>query len=223
MIRLRQVSKSFRMHGGKMNHVLKSVDAEFPTGRNIGIFGLNGAGKSTLIKLLAGAEHPDSGSIDRVGMVSFPLGFDSVFHPNLTGRENIKFISRIYGVEIKTVMRYVEDFSELGAFLDNPIGDYSSGMRAKFAFGVCLAMNFDTYLIDEITEVGDFRFRQKALSAFRERALVSDIIVVSHNIDTIKSYCDMGAVLHQGNLSFFDSVDDAARVFRRLAGSELSS
>ena len=214
MIRLASVTKTYHLPGGRTKAVLSDVTAEFPTGRNVGIFGLNGAGKSTLIRLLAGAEQPDRGEVVREGLISFPLGFDSVFHPNLTGRENAKFIARIYGRPVSEIVDYVDDFAELGQDMDSDVGNYSSGMRAKYSFGVCLAIAFDVYLIDEITEVGDGRFRLKALQAFRERAAQADVIIVSHNIDTIRAYCDMGAVLHQGRLTVFDDLDSTIRHFR---------
>jgi capsular polysaccharide transport system ATP-binding protein len=214
MIRLSSVTKTYHLPGGRTKSVLSDVTAEFPTGHNVGIFGLNGAGKSTLIRLLAGAEQPDRGEVVRDGLISFPLGFDTVFHPNLTGRENAKFIARIYGRPVGEILDYVDDFAELGPDLDVDIGNYSSGMRSKYSFGVCLALAFDVYLIDEITEVGDARFRLKALQAFRERAAQSDVIIVSHNIDTIRAYCDMGAVLHNGALTFFNDLDSTIRHFR---------
>lgn len=217
MIRLERVSKQFKTHGGS-KHVLRDVTLEFPVGRNIGIFGMNGAGKSTLIKILAGAEAPDRGRIYRRGLVSFTLGFDSCFHHNLTGRENVKFIARVYGIDVRSMVEYVEWFAEIGSYFDMPLSTYSSGMRSKLAFGTCLAVDFDVYLIDEITEVGDSRFRTKALSEFRKKMMHADIILVSHNIDTIRAYCDMGAVLNDGRLELYDSLDDAMREYKELVG-----
>ena len=213
MIRLESVSKIYHSRNGREKRVLDNVSAEFPSGRNVGVFGLNGAGKSSLIRLLSGAEKPDSGRIVRDRLISFPLGFASVFHPHLTGRQNVRFVARVYGLPTGEVEEYVESFAELGDYFDSMVGHYSSGMLSKLAFGTCLAVDFDVYLIDEITEVGDARFRRKALQAFRERAIRSDIIVVSHNVETIRSYCDMGAILHDGKLTFYDSVDQTISNF----------
>ena len=214
MIRLSGVTKTYKMRGGLTKVVLNNVTAEFPTGRNVGVFGMNGAGKSTLIRVLSGAENPDRGKVIRGGLISFPLGFASVFHPDLTGRENVKFVARVYGLNVDDVAYYVEDFAELRSYFDNPVKTYSSGMLSKLAFGLSLAINFDVYLIDEITEVGDGRFRQKALKAFRERMMKSDLIIVSHNMDTIRDYCDMGAVLHDGKLEFFETISAALTRFK---------
>lgn len=214
MISLNDVTKRYHVRGLPTRIVLNNVSLDFPTGRNIGILGLNGAGKSTLIRLLSGAESPDSGTITRAGMISFPLGFASIFHPDLTGRENITFVSRIYGIDRRDIIDYVLWFSELGSYFDAPVKFYSSGMLAKLAFGLCLAINFDVYLIDEITEVGDGVFREKSARAFRERADRSNIIIVSHNIDTIREYCDTGAILHDGKITLYNNVEDALVNFR---------
>lgn len=217
MIIFEGVSKDFKTRNGRKT-VLRDVTIEFPEGRNIGIFGLNGAGKSTLIKILAGAEAPDKGRVIRQGLVSFPLGFDSCFHHSMTGRENVRFIARVYGLNVDETVDYVQWFAEIGSYFDMPMNTYSSGMRSKLAFGTCLAVNFDVYLIDEITEVGDSRFRRKALQEFQKRVLHADIILVSHNIDTIRNYCDMGAVLHDGSLTLYNSLEGAMEHYKVLAG-----
>ena len=130
----------------------------------------------------------------------------------------LKFISRIYGLDTKLLVAYVDWFSELGAYFDMPLSTYSSGMRSKLAFGICLAVDFDVYLIDEITEVGDTRFRNKAFSEFQKKMLHADIIMVSHNIDTIRTYCDMGAVLNDGNLDLYDNLGDAMHHYKMIIG-----
>ncbi len=214
MISLNSVSKKYHASGKVARKVLDDVTAEFPTGSNVGILGVNGAGKSTLIRLLSGSEQPDFGTIQREGLVSFPLGFSSIFHPDLTGRENIAFVSRIYGIDVDQVTDYVLWFAELADYFDAPVKFYSSGMLAKLAFGLCLSIDFDVYLIDEITEVGDGNFREKASLAFQERAQRSDIIIVSHNIDTIREYCDIGAVMNAGKLDIYDSVSEAVIAYR---------
>jgi capsular polysaccharide transport system ATP-binding protein len=208
MIAFENVTKSYATAGGR-NTVLRNASFRFERGRNLGVLGSNGAGKSTLLRLLAGAEPPDSGRICRDGRVSFPLGFTGVFHPNLTGRQNATFVARVYGENVARVIAFVAEFAELSAYFEMPIQTYSAGMMARFAFGVSLAIDFDVYLVDEVLEVGDARFRRKCIDELSGRMARSDIILVSHNPQTIRTYCDAGAVLHRGALSFFDTVDAA--------------
>ncbi len=208
MISLRNVSRSHRLPEGR-RVVLDDVSVDFPPGRSFGILGVNGAGKSTLIRLLAGVELRDRGSVRRRRRVSFPLGFGGTFHPRLSGRENVLFLARLYGADARLVLRYVEDFAELGAYFAMPVGTYSSGMRARLAFGACLAIEFDLYLIDEVTAVGDARFQARCQQAFEARIGGADIIMVSHSMDTIRTYCDAGGLIGGGRLTLFDSVEDA--------------
>ena len=216
MIRLDRVSKAYRTTQGR-RVVLNNTSAEFPTGCNVGILGANGAGKSTLIRLLAGTELPDRGSIQRDGLVSFPLGYGGTFHGALSGRENVAFLARVYGVDVRDTVDYVADFAELDDdYYEMPIDTYSAGMRARLAFGACLAIDFDTYLIDEVTEIGDDRFRRKCAAAFRERVLRTDIVLVTHNSRTMRQYCDRGAILAHGELRFFDDIADALGSYRQL-------
>jgi capsular polysaccharide transport system ATP-binding protein len=215
MIMLDGVTKVYRTRAGRKT-VLRDVDAVFQSGHNFGILGVNGAGKSTLIRLLAGSEAPDRGTITRYARVSFPLGFGGTFHGALSGRENVAFIARIYGARIRSTIDYVEAFSELGDYFRMPVNTYSAGMRARLAFGICLAIDFDVYLIDEVTEIGDQRFRRKCAEAFRERMLRSDIILVTHNPQTMRQYCDRGAVLANGDLTLYDDVGTALERYHRL-------
>lgn len=214
MIALDAVSKTYRTRQGGRRIVLDQVSVEFPDGCNVGVLGTNGAGKSTLIRLLAGSELPDRGRITRDGRVSFPLGYGGTFHGALSGRENVLFIARVYGADRRKMIDYVADFAELGGYFDMPVNTYSAGMRARLAFGSCLAIDFDTYLIDEVTEIGDERFRRKCAFAFRERLRRSDIILVTHNIRTIRQYCDCGAVLADGALRLYDDVPSALGAYR---------
>lgn len=218
MIEFENVTKRYKTAQG-VKTILDNASFTFPVGHNYGILGGNGAGKSTLLRVIAGAEHPNSGRVHRRVRVSFPLGFAGTFHGHLSGRQNAAFIARVYGADKEWVEDFVADFSELGGYFDMPLQTYSSGMMAKLAFGVSLAMDFDVYLVDEATEVGDARFRKKCAAAFRERIARSDIIMVSHNSHTIKAYCDRGAVLMDGRLEFFDSIDEAMKTYRRFLGA----
>jgi capsular polysaccharide transport system ATP-binding protein len=215
VIELDRVAKSYRGAVGR-RVLLDNVSAEFRSGHNFGILGANGAGKSTLIRLLAGSEMPDCGTIHRRVRVSFPLGFGGTVHGALSGRENVAFIARVYGAGVRRMTRFVEEFAELGEYFDMPVDTYSAGVRARLAFGACLAIDFDVYLIDEVTEIGDERFRRKCAAAFRERLRSCDIILATHNHHTIRQYCDRGAVLAGGRLQLFDSVAGAFEYYRAM-------
>jgi capsular polysaccharide transport system ATP-binding protein len=200
--------KSYRtIHGRQI--ILQDVNALFATGRRVGILGANGAGKSTLIRLLAGVEPLNAGRIRRQGRISFPLGFSGTFHPKLSGRENVLFLARIYGADTRRVLDFVGDFSELGEYLAMPVETYSSGMRAKLAFAACLAIDFDVFLIDEVTTVGDARFQARCREAFEDKLYSADMIMVTHSLSTIRAYCDCAAVLGNGRLVMFETLDDA--------------
>ena len=214
MIRLSRVSKSYKTE----NHrkvVLDDVTYSFDTRYTYGIFGSNGAGKSTLLRLIGGTDLPSSGQIFRDLRISWPLGFGGGFHPLMTGRENIKFVSRIYGANLWRVIDFVEYFSELGNYLDMPVSTYSSGMGARLAFGLSMAIDFDCYLVDEITAVGDGRFSLRCKQAFQEKRGRSSMVMVSHSIGTIKAYCDRGLVLYRGKLVAFSRIDDAIEFYRK--------
>ena len=188
MVILDGVTKTYRTADGGRRSVLRDATLAFPAGLKVGVLGPNGAGKSTLLRLIAGTEPPDQGRVHRHGRVSFPLGFTGTFHPDLTGRENLQF------------------------------GRYSSGMMAKFAFGASLAIDFDVYLVDELTEVGDARFRARSVTAFRDRLRHASLILVSHNSRTIRSLCDCCAILWDGSLTAFDTVDEALDRYAELMG-----
>ena len=212
MITLDKVSKSYRA-GQSWNRVLDNIDCTFPTGKNIGILGLNGAGKSTLLRLIGGVETPDFGNIYRDGTVSWPIAFTGAFPGTLTGRENARFVGRLYGAPVEEIEAFTEDFAELGDYFDMEVRTYSSGMRARLGFAVSMAVEFDCYLVDEATEAGDWRFRAKCLRAFRELGDRATIIMVSHNEETIRRICDVGAVLSGGTLMFYNDIKEAMAVY----------
>ncbi len=208
MIRLDKVSKSYRLKGFT-KPVLSDVDMVVAPGDAIGICGANGAGKSTLMRLIGGVEQPTAGRISRGMTVSWPLGYGSCFQSSLTGADNARFVARIYGRDPVSLIRFVEDFAELGDFLRQPVRTYSAGMTARLAFGISLAIDFDCYLVDEITAAGDARFRERSHAALTERAENRTLIMVSHDPATLRTYCRTGAVIENGRLTMFDSVDDA--------------
>ena len=208
MITLQRVTKTYpTLHG--VNVVLNDLSAVFPERRNIGIIGSNGAGKSTLMRLISGSEWPDSGTIVRKARVSWPVGFSGGFSGSLTGAENARFVARIYGMDVDAVSSFASRFAELGEYFDMPVKTYSSGMRARLAFALSMAVDFDVYLVDEITAVGDTLFQKKCRAAFDERRGRSTLIIVSHDMATIRAYCDSCALLRNGQLHFFESFDDA--------------
>lgn len=207
MIRFRNVEKKFRIKSG-YKVVLDRVNMELPA-RNIAVLGGNGAGKSTLLRMISGGERPSSGRIECNKRVSFPLGFSGSFNKLLSGIENTLFVSRIYGKEVDEVVEYVKEFSQLGDDLYRPISQYSSGMRARLAFGVSLAMDFEIYLVDEITAVGDARFRDRSKAAFKEKMDQANILMVSHSMGTLRDYCDAGLVLKDGQMTFYDDLEKA--------------
>ncbi|ABM29597.1 ABC transporter ATP-binding protein [Nitratidesulfovibrio vulgaris] len=213
MIELRNINKSYPLSRCGRREILHNASITFRPGVNMGILGLNGQGKSTLIRIISGAESPDSGTVTRKGRVSWPIGFTGGFNGSLTGRENLRFTCRIYGADIRGVTNFVEAFSELGPYMDMPVKTYSSGMRSKLAFGLSMAIGFDFYLIDEAYSVGDASFQAKAEKVFKERKAQATLIVVSHSVATIRKNCDRAAVLHNGVLSEYETLDDALRVY----------
>ncbi|MCA8972821.1 MAG: ATP-binding cassette domain-containing protein, partial [Planctomycetes bacterium] len=154
MIRLEGVTKAYRTTVGD-HVVLDRIDADFPEAVSIGVLGRNGAGKSTLLRILGGAEQPDAGKVTRSGRVSWPIGFAGGFNSSLTGEENCRFVARIYDADLDEVIESTRAFADIGAYFRMPVRTYSSGMRARLAFGLSMAIDFDTYLVDEVTAVGD--------------------------------------------------------------------
>ena len=217
MIEFRNVSKAYGISGGK-NIILDNVSFKFPEKQNIGVLGVNGAGKSTLLRLISGSEYADSGRIIRKGRYSWPLGFAGSFHGSLTGIENLRFACRIYGCDIKYVTEYVKDFSELGKYIEEPIKTYSSGMRSRLAFALSMAIDFEVYLVDEIMGVGDKGFRRKCREAFASKREHSSIIMVSHDMNTIRDYSDIAILLTGEKLEIHEDVDIAIEKYNKLSG-----
>ena len=216
MIELNHVTKVYPLPRGQRKVVLDDISYTFHEGTSMGILGLNGAGKSTLMRLICGAEAPDKGRVKRTSRVSWPIGFSGGFHGSLTGRENMRFTCRIYGADIKKVTEFVEDFSELGPYMDMPIRTYSSGMKSKLAFGLSMAIGFDFYLIDEGYAVGDASFRSKSERVFQERKANATCLVVAHSTSVIRSNCDNAVILKDGKFLQFDTLDDALNTYEGM-------
>lgn len=215
MISLQDISKSYRTKKGK-KVVLDHVSYDFTPGVNVGILGRNGAGKSTMLRIIGGSETPDEGRVVRAGKISWPIGFSGGFNMKISGRDNLRFICRLYNEEYSQVCSFVEGFAELGEYLDMPVTTYSSGMKAKLAFGISMAFNFEFYLIDEVTAVGDAVFKKKSEAFFAERRKTATLIVVSHSMNTIRQLCDKMLVLHGGKLMEFDTNKEAETFYDQV-------
>jgi len=215
MIEFQDVSKIYEARG-LTKQVFSGLSFSVAPGESLAICGANGAGKSTLMRLIAGVEHPTGGRVVRNMRTSWPIGFANCFYPGLTGADNARFIARLYREDEDRITAYVEDFAQLGVYINQPIQTYSSGMLSRLAFGISLAIDFDCYLVDEVTAVGDIRFRrrcQEELLARRERGT---LIMTSHDPYTLEQYCTRGAVLYRGALVFFDTVAEACEVHHAL-------
>ena len=208
MIELRDVRKTYHARSGPVE-VLKGVDLHVAKGDKLGIVGRNGAGKSTLIRLISGIERQTSGAIERTMRISWPLAFTGAFQGALTGIDNVRFICRIYDKAFEEVIDFVEDFSQLGRFLKEPMKIYSSGMRARLAFAVSLMIDFDCYLIDEVIAVGDSRFQARCHEELFVRRTDKALIIVSHDIHYLQHHCERACVLENGHLHHFESFAQA--------------
>jgi len=208
MIELRNLTKTFASNG-YTTRVLDRVSAVFPTGRRVALLGRNGAGKSTLLKMIAGNMEPDQGQILSTGTISWPVGYAGSFHGDLTGAQNVRFIARVYGVDTEELCDFVAEFAEIGHHFHLPVRHYSSGMRAKLAFGTSMGIAFDTYLVDESTAVGDAAFRIKSQRFFLDRMTRASAVFVSHGLKMVREMCDCGAVLEGGQLTWHDDIDAA--------------
>lgn len=221
MIAARGVWKRYHTHGAS-DWVLRDVNFEIPEGVSVGVVGRNGAGKSTLLRLIAGIDTPERGQVVRRCRVSWPMGLGGGFESSMTGRQNIKFVARLHGDSdsVKDVIQRVEAFAEIGEAIDQPVKTYSSGMRARLNFGLSLAFDFDVYLSDEATAVGDRLFREKATRAFRERIGRSSLLMASHQEKILRDLCQAGILIDRGQAYWFDDIDDALTAYRESLGLE---
>lgn len=217
MIELVNVTKSYPTKFGRQ-YVIRDVSCVLPTGMNIAILGRNGAGKSTLLRLLGGIDFPDRGKIITDQRISWPVGLSAGFQGSLTGRENCRFICRVHGItHSRDTENFVQEFSELGKKFDLPVKTLSGGERARIAFGLSMAFNFDIFLLDEITAVGDPAFKKKASALLAEKRETANIIMVSHAKMQLKQFdCDLGIVVNKGKMTIYDNLDDAIKVYESL-------
>lgn len=216
MIELDKVTKFYPSSLGKQ-YIFKEASFTFPANNNIAILGANGAGKSTLFRLIAGSEYPNQGKIKTNKHISWPVALATGIHPQMTGRENTRFIGRVNGVtDLEIYEKKVQDFAELKHKYDLPVSSYSSGMRARLAFACCIAIDFDIYLIDEATSVGDSKFKKKAKQALLEKSVDANVIMVSHDMREIREFCDSAVILENGKLTFYNDLEHAISEYRKL-------
>jgi len=208
MIELRNLTKSYRT-GNTRHYVFRDLSLTIPPGKNVALIGRNGAGKSTLMRLLGGLDMPDSGRIVSENSISWPVGLTGGFQGSLTGRQNVKFVCRVYGAHgdaMRRAIEYVEGFADIGEYFDLPVKSYSSGMRARVAFGMSLAFDFDYYLVDEAFSVGDAHFRAKAVKEFRAKIDTANLILVTHDMAQAKKMCNVVLLVQNGEVVQFDDV-----------------
>jgi capsular polysaccharide transport system ATP-binding protein len=210
MIRFENLTKSFPVRGSR-KIVIDDLNLTLPTGKSLALLGRNGAGKSTLLQIIAGTLRPDRGRVVSKGTISWPVGFGGSFHRDLTGAQNVRFIARIYGVDTEELIAFVKDFADIGKHFDMPVRSYSSGMKSRLTFGASMGIHFDTYLVDEVTAVGDAAFREKSRAVFQQRMKTSSAIMVSHEMPQVREFCDAGLVLADGRLQYFDDINTAIK------------
>mgnify|MGYP000868562143 CR=1 FL=1 len=215
MIQFDHLSKGFwvRKHYAT---VIDDLTLTLPTGKSLALLGGNGAGKSTLLEMISGSMRPDSGDVWSDGSISWPIGFGGSFHRDLTGAQNTRFLARVYGVDTDELSDFVQDFAEIGRHFHMPIRSYSSGMRSRLTFGISMGIPFDTYLVDEVTAVGDQRFKRKSREVFRDRMKNASAILVSHNLQELEEFCDAAILLHQGRLTYFDDLEEAVEKHKEI-------
>lgn len=214
MIDVDHITKIYPTRGGDRT-VLDDISFQLSHGEKLGILGRNGAGKSTLIRLVSGAERPTMGSITTSMSVSWPLAFGGAFQSSLTGLDNVRFISRIYKQDYRQNIDFVADFTELGLYLREPVRSYSQGMRARLAFAISMIIEFDCYLIDEISAVGDAKFHEKCEAELFQKRGDRAMLIISHDIEYVRRHCGKFALLHEGKLIFYPDFDQAHEAHNR--------
>lgn len=217
MFSIRNVTKSYITPTGR-KYVFRNLNVELPEGKNIGLMGRNGAGKSTLMRLLSGTDTPDTGVIVTDKSVSWPVGLSGGFQGSLSGKENVKFVCRVYGFggdAMREKIAYVKNFAEIGKWFDEPVRTYSSGMRSRLAFGLSMAFDFDYYLIDEVMAVGDSHFKDKCKVVFKEKLVNSNIMLVTHSVSEISRLCNVVVLIENGQIIVYDDVEEGIAAYRR--------
>ncbi|MEE4239793.1 MAG: ABC transporter ATP-binding protein [Anderseniella sp.] len=220
MIELQNLTKSYRLTSGERRYIFRDLNFSFPDGANIGLIGRNGAGKSTLMRLIGGIDTPDHGRVVTDKRISWPVGLSGGLQGSLTGRDSVKFVCRVYGAlgkDMRDKIRFVEDFAEIGAYFDQPVKSYSSGMRARLNFGLSWAFDFDYYLLDEIGAVGDARFKQKSRKLMEDRIGRSNVILVTHAMNEVARLCNVVVLVNDGEATLYEDVQAGIAAYQELA------
>ena len=215
MISIRNLTKSYAL-GDRRHYVFRDVSFDFPPDKNIGILGPNGAGKSTLLRILGGIDHPDSGEVHRNASLSWPLGLRGGFVSHMTGRENCRMICNAYGVTQKKMgekLDYIKELSKIEEYFEQPVAYYSTGMGSRLGFALSMAFDFDYFLIDEITAVGDAHFKKLAKEALEQKRKTSKVILVSHSMGDLKRFCDVAVLIKNGQVKVYDNFDAAIEAY----------
>lgn len=221
MIYLENLSKFYQTRGGR-SYVLQDVNLVIPMDRSVGVLGPNGAGKSTLVRMMGGADMPSRGSIRADERLSWPLGLQGGVQGSMSGRENARFVARIHGYkDTREIEQRVADFAEIGRYFDEPMKNYSNGMRARVTFGITMAFdfNFDVLLIDELTAVGDGAFKKKSEQLLKEKYASTKVIMVNHSFDQLRRFCEAGLVIHNKGIRYFEDLQEALDEYHRLYGA----
>ena len=217
MLELRNLTKWYATPRGR-RYVFRDLNFVFPPDASIGLIGRNGAGKSTLLRLLGGIDMPNAGAVITDARISWPVGLAGGFQTALTARENVQFVCRVHGAtgsKMRRIVDFIADFAEIGEYFHEPVRTYSSGMRARLAFGLSMAIDFEMYLVDEVTAVGDKLFREKCRAAFAALRRTSGLIMVSHSYETLAEYCNTCVVLDRGRISMYGSVEEASKAYEK--------
>lgn len=216
MIEIRNLNKWFPTKSGR-SYVFRDLNINLPMDKSIGVLGRNGAGKSTLIKMIGGADFPNSGEVSSDLNISWPLGLQGGVQGVMSGRENTRFVARIHGYkDTKHIEERVAEFADIGRYFNEPMKTYSNGMRARVILGITTAfdLQFDVLLVDELTAVGDMKFKQKAAEHLKEKITNTKVIMVNHSVDQLSRFCEAGLVIHEQNLTYFENLKDAIKFYK---------
>ncbi len=219
MIHVENLTKSYRLKG-RRHFVFRDLSFEIPEKANLGILGVNGAGKSTLLRILGGIDQPDYGRVRTQCTFSWPLGLSGGFIHHISARENCKMVCRIYSMESRAIpeaLKQIKNMSGIGDYFEDPMNTYSSGMKSRVAFALSMAFDFDYFLLDEITAVGDKLFRETAVKALSAKREQSKVLMVSHQMHTLREFCDSGILLHDGEVTFYPKIDEAISAYDEVA------
>lgn len=215
MIEIKNITKSYMTTKGR-HYLFKDLNLTIDDKQSVGLLGRNGAGKSTLLRIICGLDEPDNGEVVTDSTISWPVGVAGGFQGSLTGRQNVRFVCRLYssGQYIDEKIRFVEEFADIGKYFDMPVKSYSSGMRARLTFGLSLAFDFDYYMLDEVSAVGDAVFRKRSVEMLKARKATSGVLMVSHNLKDIRQTCDIGIVLMNQSAVVFEDTNEAIEVYK---------